>query len=91
MVFILSIVRFIWEIQSRTRVYTRKIVYVCVQDEVRLIGKFPYGFERSKELLLGESPKLTLCARSAKESKINNQFISPHNTRYSNQQYARFT
>lgn len=43
---------------------------------------------RSKELLLGESTKLTLCARSAKESKINNQFISPRNTRYSNQQYA---
>jgi len=46
---------------------------------------------RSKELLLGELRRNWLCARSAKESKINNQFISPHNTRYSNQQYARFT
>jgi len=46
---------------------------------------------RSKELVLGELRRNWLCARSAKESKINNQFISPHNTRYSNQQYARFT
>lgn len=59
---------------------------------VHSIEIFPYGSTIKELLLLREPQELTLCTltAAAKESKINNQFISPHNARYSNQQYARF-
>jgi len=86
-----------WSINRRRDSFQKSRLYLCNTHSHTL-----YSFEyiwlgnshmvlRSKELLLGELRRNWLCARSAKESKINNQFISPHNTRYSNQQYARFT